>query len=152
MSTATITRQDVIHMEAGEHLDDLVHVRVMGGCLHKQGFESVDEYDPEGPVLKCKTCEKRTILSPGVNAVLIWPNPEYSTDIARAWLVVEAMRKKGVCFSIEVECAEGHASEPLARFFTGGHGKRALDREHAGFGPAPLAICRAALLASLDLR
>jgi hypothetical protein len=63
--------------------------------------------------------------------------PEYSTDIAAAWEVVEQMQKNGYCFD-----ADGNALRRRIRFGVG--------QEIGEAETMPLAICRAALLAFME--
>ena len=65
--------------------------------------------------------------------------PEYSTDIAAAWLVVEKMRQKG--YSVRIDCQWGKISgEPWDVWFRGGRSytqRLSLSLPHG--------ICRAAV-------
>src|SRR5688572_30128048 len=63
--------------------------------------------------------------------------PDYSIDIEEAWQVVEKMQSNGFCFD-----ADGNALRKRFRFGVG--------QEIGEAKTAPLAICRAALLAVMD--
>lgn len=71
--------------------------------------------------------------------------PPYSTDIAAAWEVVGKLLDKG--WLVNTEC--GGPTPNLAIVYR----QSAKDigcETHCGDGPIPLAICRAALLATLE--
>lgn len=64
--------------------------------------------------------------------------PHYSTDISAAWQVVDKMKERGLGFAIH--CGENW--RPIALF-----DKEESENDWIGAETAPLAICRAALLA-----
>lgn len=100
----TLTREQILNMEAGQELDALVAQRVMGW----------------------ETLSRR-----------------FSTDIAAAWEVVEMMRADEWHFVIECNTTP----EVVVKVY------RAFEEPHYSgnwIKSAPLAICRAALLAMLE--
>jgi hypothetical protein len=155
-----MTREEVMAMEAGADLDDQVHVRVMGGCLHDAGFE----HDPdgshpmEGLLYVCKRgCGYSQHLGFGVNAIILWPRPEYSTDIAKAWTVVEKLKARGRALVVN----DGTNHHPPTYEVQAGLDENgpwtfcAFEMPDGAWlsaraETAPLAICRAALLATLE--
>lgn len=152
-------REEIHVMEAGEDLDDLVHVHVMGGCLHDEGFEGDSSvHHEEGPFYRCKKgCGYGQIVGIGIRAVLLWPRPKYSTEIARAWEVVEALRARrqdlvlndGSYQPITYEIQAGldaHGPWTFCCFALEG----GINARSARAATAPLAICRAALLTTLS--
>lgn len=77
---------------------------------------------------------------------------EYSTDIADAWLVVEAMKSRGYSFALwDVPGISSVQPGPVAAFRRSTHPPertRGVKNQWViGADRAPLAICRAALLA-----
>ena len=115
-----VTAADALELPPGRELDKLVAERVMG--QRWQGGNPIPNHDGRWP----------------------WPAP-YSTDIAAAWVVVEHPRKvRGATWGLLCERAgdrpSGHFRFSISLLGPGG--PFALYAE-----TAPLAICRAALLA-----
>ena len=113
MTTATLTRESILAMEAGAEMDALVAERVMGFDTHKY---------PCG--------------------ASFWP----SKEIADAWRVVEKVSGKDRLFNVKYASGVGALAQVVWR-------DESLDcgcmiEEEAP--TAPLAICRAALLATLE--
>lgn len=123
---------DNIGEAAGRKLDALVAERVMGlvpctGDCHANGDMRPCHAQPDSPDQGAET-------------------RQYSTDIADAWLVVEAMAGRGYWARLTSPFTRGSAY--FAGFtphdFTGWNGRP----DHLGGGDTmPLAICRAALAA-----
>jgi hypothetical protein len=122
------------HYEAGIELDALVAERVMGFIVERRGEHwryFNDAISEEG------------------GGRWTSPVPDYTTDIAAAWQVVEWMRGEDFWFSLTYKCGVflGELDKPgyFARFRCVRGGVRG---EHFNAAEsAPLAICRAALLA-----
>lgn len=114
-----MTREEILKMEAGPEMDRLVAEKVM-----RFVFEDLPLTDEDKP-------EPRTFW--------IGPPMPYSTNIKAAWMVVEKMHDSGWFFSIT---RYSNCTDPWNAEFGS-----VLPRVHAP--TAPLAICRAALLAVL---
>jgi hypothetical protein len=125
---------DVQEMVAGRELDALVAERVMGWCLHKA-------FGPRG--WRQWEDTERNVMAAGVKEAGAGFCP--STDIAAAWQVlVEALSQVGTA-NIRLDM------EDYGRGFFNDSGPEKAVWVTVGdvtiFGPAPLAICRAALQA-----
>lgn len=125
--------------EAGRELDALIAEKVMGGKAFparqptREGSYGTREYDlTQEPVFDW-------IPPSGILSEL----PEFSTDIAAAWLVVEKMRDNGHLANI----GHGQGDLPARRIFFADFISR-RKRTHESAETLPLAICRAALLSS----
>lgn len=116
---------NIAEIPAGRELDAVVAEQVCG-------WTGVYWLDRETPVGSHKPAPAQRVSN-------------YSTDIAAAWLVVERMRLQGWHYSID---SHGAVTGNTSCGFTRGTG---VDQPMEAFGAeadtAPLAICRAALLA-----
>lgn len=117
-----LTKEQILNMPAGREIDALIAERVMGWTRSHRGARGTQFYDVPGWGVRSE------------GAI-----PDFSTKIAAAWLVVEKMteRDDGDCGLITTvrgwSCEFGAASMKYANAET-----------------APLAICRAALLATME--
>jgi hypothetical protein len=132
-----MTRDEIMLMEAGRELDALVSRKVMN--VKPVIVELYSEFD-----------DTRNYVD--VGDYVIYPEgvgickrlSAYSTDIAAAWQVVEKLETQEILFQI---CKLGYSKNDifwLAEF------RDCSGGESSGVGnspTAPLAICRAALLA-----
>ncbi len=117
-----------MEIEAGRVLDALIAETVFGYTLD---YEFADLHVPFAPHVK----ELR-------NQYDQWGIlPHYSTDIAAAWLVVGALRARGMWLEELSGRYEGH----YRAGFAWRDPERGLLYRQAMEGTAPLAICRAAL-------
>lgn len=134
-------------MPAGRELDALVAERVFGGppvsaapyaflrtaTGSHPGYGPCDGFGPKG---ECSVC----------TGLLEHDVPAYSTSMAAAWEVVEAMRARGPRFWWGIETAGWNVPDAQrARLFEGSVAIADGEAE-----TAPLAICRAALAALPD--
>lgn len=102
-------------------LDALVAEKVMGDVEWDVVIEGSSRAG-----LRCATREEAEAQKPQLAeryhvgpVVLHGDVPEYSTDIAAAWLVVEKMRQKG--YSVRIDCQWGKiGGEPWDVWFRGG--------------------------------
>jgi hypothetical protein len=146
-----LTREQIENMAAGREMDALVAEHVMG-------FRAVGYYGPTKPNGMHQDYERfETAAQAMERYVQHWPEysrpaevdlchwkenwgplfvGEYSTDIAAAWDVVDALQA-GLCFE-------------LRRRPDGGFWCWFGERMSAEAESAPLAICRAALLSRLS--
>lgn len=116
-----LTREQVLGMEAGPEMDELVAVMIMG-------YESSKVRNGWVELGNFATYPKR-----------------YSTDIAAAWEVVEKVREKGWGMAI----VNAFSQEPDGPGY-GCHLRNGM-KTHTGYAEtAPLAICRAALLTTIQ--
>jgi hypothetical protein len=123
-----MTRDEILNTPAGRELDALVAEKVME---LKVDYEFSDVLEPRVPFLVDKYDEWGYL-------------PNYSTDIAAAWEVVEFLRRK--FWSTNIVCWDYSVKWVVTCEYRTGHGepKKTL---YADADTAPLAICRAALLA-----
>ena len=139
-----MTRDEILALEAGRELDALVAEKVMGWTW--------GEYSPpvEGPSKILRPPESwapspdrapgSEVSCPGWHFRV----PQYSTDIAAAWEVVEKMVPIKYGFNLAIESPPGPWGDWEVHFYNGG--------THLAFADtAPLAICRAALLAVMEV-
>jgi hypothetical protein len=118
-------------MKAGRELDAQVAEKVMGLQVvrNKKGGWSIGEpdyYDDAG--ISC----------------LFNPLPEYSTDIAAAWKVVEHLMQTGHTLNLDCWVRSDIYVGPM---FEATIGRAGIVQGVAGSNEAPLAICLAALKA-----
>lgn len=116
----TLTAEAIDAMEAGREMDALVAERVFGGNV-----------DPG---------KYMVVLPHGEDAYLTWPT--FSTDIAAAWEVIDAMTHQGYSVVTQILSPKEPQS---ARIYT--IGGRAISNSYGS--TMPHAICRAALKATL---
>ncbi len=139
MTTATLTREAVLAMEAGAEMDALVATRVMG-WTNPTGFEAR---------WHCNGVELDSLHAvEGGGGDYYQPDQAWqpSTDIAAAWEVVEKCEQDGVWWKVcPVLDGNGGITTEKICIMTH-HGNRFA----ASAPTAPLAICRAALLATLE--
>lgn len=142
-----MTREEIEQMPAGRELDALVAVHALGWtetdyhgqrCFEWPGFDRTVLIHPGTDVALPQQS--------GLPAVLFddpaWPPlPCYSTDIATAWKVVEHLRLSAAKYSPNIVY---HHSTGMwhCEYFN------ATRMREAAADTAPLAICRAALLAA----
>lgn len=121
------------NMPAGNEIDKLIGEKVMGLCAHEWKFVPHD--DDDGVYRICQKCHLEFWgLRPPTYGCHYG---SYSTDIAAAWEVVEKLRMFVLPFGKTDWCSTN------TRNFRGAF-------ENIGVADtAPLAICRAALLATL---
>ena len=116
--------QDEIEKLSNEQIDILIAEKVLGwNCVE---FDKIEPYDPDGMWLDEKNVFHHNEFMP-------------SLFISAAWEVVESQR----IWSVTIENLPDHPREIVCRFykpFTGFHFFAVAET-------APLAICRAALLA-----
>lgn len=154
-----LTRDAVSALPAGRELDALVAERVMGWTR----LDVRPSCWPPAVSLTCIELGPRfgtTVppyagpwwLPPGVTAERGPVNgvgfPEYSTDIAAAWTVLETVQRRSACLA------------SVTKFRDGAHGcivesnrdgeRLGKETAYARADTAPLAICRTALLATLE--
>ena len=125
-----MNKEDILNMEAGEELDELIAEKVMG--FIKLPFPGLPKF------------QKPT--DDGV--IPLYYTPKYSTDISAAWEVVEKILK--MPSSVNIQCdfhSDGNYFACYIHPYPRDETK--LIMEHAP--TAPLAICRAALLAVMEL-
>lgn len=126
MSTATLSREQVLAMEAGAEIDGLVAERVMGW----DRISGSEFRRPDGSVAE-------TVEQPFPHQ--IQPPWRPSTDIVAAWWVVEKCAVTPGAGWPKIEAAE----------FSGKAWKCCLGMASSTAPTAPLAICRAALLSAI---
>jgi len=118
-----MTREEILRMEAGSELDQLIAERVM-------------EWKEGQKTLLSRRC--------GVGILGEKALPRYSTDIAAAWEAVEALREKE--FVIDIL---GSLEDFIVKIWNENESE-GLSIAKASAEQAPLAICRAALLAVME--
>lgn len=150
-----MTREEIEQMPAGRELDRLIAEKVLGLSVYHYDKDHADNcyfmlMDTEGdPVLftgRHRDAERKTEAA-------AWGDcPAYSTDIAAAWEVLMEMKDRRRRYATSrhgFAMSEALIERPEGEWVTvfkcqiGG-------RENRGYeDTAPLAICKAALLASL---
>ena len=124
-----MTREEILNMRAGREMDALIAEKVMQHWVKRdvimwqEGIKRKEEYS-----------EGFTTLA------------HYSTDIADAWTVVEKMKSKHFRMYYKSAPFQKDDNEPLG--WTCSMSGFEFMPEHAD--TAPLAICRAALLAVME--
>jgi hypothetical protein len=116
-----LTRDEILEMEAGEEIDKLVAEKVMGWYVSSYGL--VDREHKPGDVFLGDVCE-------------CW-SPSFS--ISAAWEVVNKLKEQSDIVDVWHESWEWHCD-------IGSYG----DCQTVKADTAPLAICRAALLAVIE--
>ena len=120
-----MTRDETMALEAGRELDALIENKVMGNA-HDWA--------------NCRWCQDpgRDSWNPHI--------PRYSKDIAAVWHVVEKIAVEPLAFHLETTNMPGG---PIywALFWGDNLNTGGIDEYAAEASTAPLAICRAALLA-----
>ena len=132
-----MTREQILQMQAGEEMDRLVAEKIMG-------------IEPPEVIPDAGWLGGGYVVNGGCREAIEIFYARYSTDIAAAWLVVEKMSKDGFVFeliNVSSDC-EGvmYGSSTLMHwtaFFEAEEKNGVVD------ATAPLAISRAALLATL---
>lgn len=127
MTQTALTREQVLALKSGNNLDLIVAIEVLG---HEPG-EFKDGWIKLGP--KFEGCPKR-----------------YSTDMSAAWEVTEQMRKTHWS---TLDSGLKIINRPEVKPFSCSFGKYGIPGTsvYAEANKAPEAICKAALLAVLDL-
>lgn len=130
-----MTKAELMALSAGRELDRIVAERVFDWiALHDDGvsLSGVPPTQPKGFELA------------GTGIKGHWHVPRYSTDIAAAWQVVEQMHLLGNALALERWLDMPSKNKWLALFtLENGHDTGSHVAESA-----PLAICRAALVAA----
>ena len=131
-----MTKEEILAMEAGEKLDASIS-EWKDGCYHDWKGQSIIH---GGLVLKCTKC--KAFRDNGRQL----PNQRYSTDILAAWQVIKKLREEYWC--IEIKIADGCwvimellRTPPIRVEVNAG----------TPFEKLPEAICKAALLAKLEV-
>lgn len=131
-------RDEILNMPAGRDLDALIAEKVMGWTRETYWVATLTIATGQR-----EDEERSGLMGPdGIRDVDNYPC--YSDDIAAAWEVVEKLRYE---YSITVETTRTRRQEILAGFFVPNSYKPTA---RAVADTAPLAICRAALLAAME--
>lgn len=115
-----MTRDEILNMPAGRYLDSKIAEMVMGLTVDYEFDE------PHIPSLRDKYDEWGYL-------------PNYSTDISAAWEVIEKIKDEHLTFDMFYR---PHEQKWWVTVFASDHAK-----DHGIADTAPLAVCRAALLA-----
>ena len=142
-----LTREAVLVMPAGPELDALVAERVLGWVRHRSKLESGRwSLFPPG-----EAPDWMVPATDGAGPPITSWEP-YSADMTAAWRVVAHLhsRRFSAAVSLDVDHTQGDA---FAYFRGQAPRRRGRDPEgSARAATAPLAICRAALLTTLEER
>jgi hypothetical protein len=130
----------IYNMPAGKEMDTLIAEKVMGLCAHDWKLTpNDDDYDSV-----CRVCQKCHLEFWGLRPPAYGCHyGSYSTNIAAAWEVVEKMKEKGKLYLI-VSDDTGYKAEILLN--------DPVPMAIAQCDTAPLAICRVALLAVMEIK
>ena len=135
-----MTNVELLAMPAGRELDRIVAERVMelpAKSIRLCGTDECVEVWTDNPFYADGICNRRDVQG-------VCDPPSYSTDIAAAWKVVERMHECGHAIVLERWLDMPSKNKWSALFIMeNGHdtGQRVAES-------APLAICRAALVAA----
>lgn len=127
-----MTKNEILNMPAGREMDILVAEKVMGWTRKYVGEFGNQIWD-----------------SPSQGAYLEDAIPNYSTDIASAWEVVEKMKEEGFQFVIGTSELFGKPVRYFVEFKKEG---TAFSHNRVYTDTVPLAVCRAAMLPALPER
>jgi len=144
-----MTKEEILAMEAGEELDALIDKEIFSGngCVHDLYWVDPDEY-------ACSKCHKQFVS----------PEPwAYSTTISAAWQVVEKMRdshRYNIKRIEEGRNAKGQYDDTFVNFCSLLMDVLGIEIKEYAYGAtltimralSPEAICKAALLAKLEIR
>lgn len=125
-----LTRDEILNMPAGREMDALIAERVMGWEIHPHKTHYIHNDGKTGYFVPCGEFQP-------------------SEDIAAAWQVVERMRYKNF-YSQHTDLTLASENEEWWSWTFIDHNPLAGYSEKATAETAPLAICRAALLAVMD--
>ena len=129
-----MTKEEILAMEAGERLSELVAERIMKECYHQH-------WEDKKWSIFCRKCGESTFYHQHSQA--------YSTDISAAWKVVEKMVGGGYAFCFD--WASGKIATVIRCIFEENFSKAESEESEWTEGKAaPEAICKAALLAQLE--
>lgn len=145
-----LTKEDILGMEAGRELDCLVALKVMNYIPASHNW-----WLPKGGKFNCSIEEASEWLSEK-ECGIEWSGKKYqgipiymfnpSSNIETAWKVVKRLNLK-YTFSV----SKGYSDEGWSCLFFWSDGSGDNSEYHIAYGQtAPLAICRAALLAVLE--
>jgi len=141
-----VTRDEILNMPAGREMDALVAEKVMGWSNVEKTTWS--NYRADGtPFGGGKEWRGTPPNHEAEFNPVLYPIKNYSTDIAAAWMVVEKIRP--LFWSTQVMVWDHSDKYIVSCVYRGGHDEpeKAINSEAP---TAPLAICRAALLAVMD--
>jgi hypothetical protein len=138
MKEGIMTREEILNMPAGREMDALIAKKVMGWSADPEGYwlDRKNEYADTGWGL---FKQDETKNHPACKEY----NP--SADIRAAWEIVVAMEEKDIWFELANVVPNSDPIVYEAKFIGGRDGAYACE------DTAPLAICRAALLAVMPL-
>ena len=119
-----MTRDEILAMEAGRELDALIHDIVMENSVYDCSHEC---------------CRSLTFC-----AFRPTPPLDYSTDMAAAWTVLLHMRTRGWYAHLRTWI---NVDDLMVTLLTAKHPRRRV----TGFGVGADSICRAALLAVMEV-
>jgi hypothetical protein len=154
---ATVTRDEIMKMEAGRRLDALIAEKVMGWKSVK-----IEQYTDWTTKFLNVTGVKPSFEAPFPIHVRF-----YSTDVAAAWEVVDRVESMADYWHTNInhrpassKFSKYHEGEEAFEYSyvnfvfveTDGGRTRFRGGEYHGNCPIPLAICRAALLAVLEAK
>lgn len=133
-----LTRDEILNMPAGRGLDALIAIKLLGLSVEHLPVVYEEGYTEDGTDgwsgFVCPRCRRPEDMLDEPCA------KNYSTDISAAWKVVDKLNRDGWYVSVftghKFECALSHPNPKRGNYCKG--------------ETAPLAICRAALLAVTD--
>ena len=130
-----MTREEIEQMQAGNKMNSLVAMKVLNWSL--TGDELI------GCVVDGRQVQPGDVLYLSEDGDAYWSAPNFSERIEYAWQVVEKMRENKSWFGVSVDSVnEGYW---VSEFVTDNDTVSFVSAE-----TAPLAICRAALIAFLE--
>jgi hypothetical protein len=142
-----MTRDEILNMSAGRKLDELIAQYVFGAQKHQ--WELLPNTENTAYCSLCGTTVNKRVLNTD-ELVLCLPGSilNYSTNIVAAWEVFEWLSQYSVETAVRNDVVVGHESDGWCVsvwWFKDIQSSHAVEGVYAD--TAPLAICRAALLA-----
>jgi len=131
-----MTREEIERMEAGREMDSLIAEKVMGWRWSGENKKWLIPPDDDPRIAWAALWDKKGRPD--------WL-PDYSTDIADAWQVVEKLHDLGYRVEINSTCDKGLYDVEVSKSYSNG-----TVCECVVFQPISLAICRAALLSVME--
>lgn len=141
--TTTLTHSQILNMEAGPELNELLHELIFHKCAHVLTVDPEGTSTWSGTSYKCRKCGLSEFDFTTDYEGRHTGTPNYGTDIAAAWQIVDKL--KGARFSLVYWQSYGFW---IAAFGT--QSTEPADDESCAAPTPELAICRAVLLATLE--
>lgn len=141
---AQLDRGQILSMEAGLELDELLHESIFGKCAHVLTVDPMPAKHGEHNKFMCRKCGQTGFDFTTDYEGRHTGTPNYSTDIAAAWQIVDKL-------NLFRELRLGKENDVWFVYREAVYGSDDWEI-FAGGQTAPMAICRAALLLMAEER